>query len=506
MQFAISFLALALFIGSPVAAEYAVKVFFNNGLDEPGKSCSDADLARVTNAMYLATLKTTTRRELTAVTAAWCKAQCGDARYCFLVAPKCLGVKFRRTMEESETDLPSDETTAVSTEPTAHGQNYRDLQWVDNTCSQDITLITAALSAVKPSLAPSCQALLNAERSMNCIDVDSCVIHYLDLWNADTDKLVKGNFPDQGGTICLGRTKYSFRAVTNYCVSSVRFDMWGPGGYYKGQTEIGAPFYLYGDSGTDIFGDMPWQVGGYTIHSQADGLWSKVKTVQFEVKNCGAIERFDLWNADTNTVKVSNFPANGGSICAGDRFSLQAITNSQTQKVRFDIWGPNHYSGRTEETGRNFLYGSNGNDVYGATLQQGWFTMKAFVNDDYASVKEVNFEAKQCAAIVRFDLYNADTDAVMITDFPANGGTVCKTKRVSFRAVTNSYAQKARFDMWGYNYYSGRTEQSEQYYMYGYSGSDVLGEMLGESGYTMKVWLNDDYSTVKEVNFNVINC
>jgi hypothetical protein len=95
--------------------------------------------------------------------------------------------------------------------------------------------------------------------------------------------------------------------------------------------------------------------------------------------DCERIERFDLWNGETDTLNRTNV-LNGTVLCREDfRFSIQAVValNNCVDNVRFTLRGPDYDYSNTERTAPYFLFTNQGPEIEGRSLSPGNYTLVA---------------------------------------------------------------------------------------------------------------------------------
>jgi hypothetical protein len=113
--------------------------------------------------------------------------------------------------------------------------------------------------------------------------VSSCEIVQLDLWNALIDKRTTSNITS-GGKIC-NSFEVAIEAITTTCVKSVRFELTGPQNFSHTKNEYNAPYFLYGNSGSSIFGKN-LSLGMYKLTVSPDKRADLTKSISFEVISC----------------------------------------------------------------------------------------------------------------------------------------------------------------------------------------------------------------------------
>lgn len=109
-----------------------------------------------------------------------------------------------------------------------------------------------------------------------------CGIIRLSLWNAATDKRLRTLVNTT--EVCDDRS-ISIQTTANSCVDSLTMTLTGPNNYKYTNSEQNPPYFLFANSGKDIFGQT-LKPGVYTIVVVPDGKLNLAKRVSFSVKNC----------------------------------------------------------------------------------------------------------------------------------------------------------------------------------------------------------------------------
>jgi hypothetical protein len=107
--------------------------------------------------------------------------------------------------------------------------------------------------------------------------------------------------------------------------------------------------------------------------------------------------RWNLWNANTDTIYTPNFKS-GGSFCRSIfDFAFEAVTDSTVSKVFFSMTGPNGFSYTETETSALWaLFGNVGNDFYGQKLPVGTYSLSATANGDSSKSSTISFTVNNC--------------------------------------------------------------------------------------------------------------
>jgi hypothetical protein len=108
-----------------------------------------------------------------------------------------------------------------------------------------------------------------------------------DLWDGASDQ---GVFPymRNGMTICQP-LQVTVDAVPDRCVRRVRFDMTGPNNYRFTRNELAAPFFLFGNIASGVFGRTLAVDGVYTIVATPNGQSALNKTITFNMSQCYSV-------------------------------------------------------------------------------------------------------------------------------------------------------------------------------------------------------------------------
>ncbi len=116
------------------------------------------------------------------------------------------------------------------------------------------------------------------------IVTNSCTILQLDLWNGATDKLLTARMVNDM-KICSS-LEMAIDAITDKCVTNVKFFLTGPNNYTHSRVENNAPFFLYGNSGTAVIGQKLSSMGIYTVRAIPNGRIDLTTTIMFNVTAC----------------------------------------------------------------------------------------------------------------------------------------------------------------------------------------------------------------------------
>jgi hypothetical protein len=113
--------------------------------------------------------------------------------------------------------------------------------------------------------------------------VTSCVIRGLNLWNGMTNQRTISNFGN--GTHVCTNFEVAIEATTNQCVDYVALKLTGPNNFIYDKVESNAPFFLFGNKGTDVLGQT-LSIGRYTVTASPNGNGNLKRTITFTVREC----------------------------------------------------------------------------------------------------------------------------------------------------------------------------------------------------------------------------
>jgi hypothetical protein len=111
------------------------------------------------------------------------------------------------------------------------------------------------------------------------------------LWRiSGTSQSALSNIVAAGGTVSFCKSvSINIEVVTEPCVQSTKFEMWGPNNYERFHEEVEAPFALYGDDGTVLKPKTLSSVGKYDLWISPDYNlygYDKEKYFSVVVNNC----------------------------------------------------------------------------------------------------------------------------------------------------------------------------------------------------------------------------
>ena len=236
------------------------------------------------------------------------------------------------------------------------------------------------------------------------------------------------------------------------------------------------------------------------------------------------VESFTLWNADTDTIVKENVK-NGDSFCYSDsKLTFEAVTNACVEKVNFWLGGP------TE--GYNEAFGSEGpytmfhfnsaTDYIGENFPVGCYSLSTRIPTSTMSQPTIKFRIEKCppngvptgiadvrnAKILRFTLWNADTDKV-VKENVKNGDSFCySNSKLTIEAFPNACVEKVNFwlsgPVGGYNEAFG---SEGPYTMFHFnSATDYIGENFPVGSYTVSTHIPESSLSQPTVTFQIENC
>jgi hypothetical protein len=265
--------------------DYAPFVTFNDGLVTVDKMCTDAEMTLISETVKTAAVSGSRRRlgsgkkhrELQLLKCmplmAWATNKCG-------------GTKYTRRLDAKEFSSAA----SGSHSKASNANDVRELQ--SSICDANITRFNSKLDSVTNIVSSKCQAFV-ATRSFECRQLLDCDITTFHTWFANNDTVFKSNFPAVGGnsTLC-SKTNWAFQADTNFDVGNVQFTLTGPNGYSFSRIGRGAPYYIFGNNRTDLFGNRHFfngtllQVGTYTLTAAAIAAPQSPHVAQFNIVFC----------------------------------------------------------------------------------------------------------------------------------------------------------------------------------------------------------------------------
>jgi len=170
-------------------------------------------------------------------------------------------------------------------EDDAPRRNFRELSVNSPECQTKIRETFAAMqAAVSAGAAPIIQ------KSTKFICHEECMLNGFQLVNTDCDVVSRPTITD-GALICKNDYQWSFEAIVDDCVASVKFVLKKDSVKVFDRVENQARYTLFGNNQGDYFG--PSQVGlhtmdagSYTLTATPDGDTELTKTIMFELMEC----------------------------------------------------------------------------------------------------------------------------------------------------------------------------------------------------------------------------
>jgi len=205
--------------------------------------------------------------------------------------------------------------------------------------------------------------------------------------------LLYSNFT--GGNICIHKT-IAIETVPNDCVDSALTTLTGPNNYTYQRHEFDVPYSVFGDLGTgNLLGRTLPYVGTYTLTALPDGLSFKQKTITFNAVEL-SVTAVQLWDSVSKTVLNPNFT--GGNICNNKKVGFVFVISCGQSVQAFLKSSTNGYShNRTEIHAPYALFGDGGgNNIYGAFLSNGLYTLTIYPDQMVEKVKTIQFNVVTC--------------------------------------------------------------------------------------------------------------
>jgi hypothetical protein len=271
------------FVTSPfVNAAVMVRYIFNNGLNQTGMSCNDADTAQIDRIFKFYNFRNLRHgkveikdrqldleqdiigkdkeRQLVYYPP-YCKNNCAGFAKGTCRSTNCLGFR-QRELGSAAAD--------------------RDLQ---AGCEITKSAIDSNLNwlVAANQVSNSCKAWLMAPRTSECYDdVAYGIIESFNAWDTDRNVILHSNIAN-GYTVCSS-INVNFQAIGNECVVNVEMALTNPSPYntfFSGST----PYTAFGMMGSRLFGrKMP--AGNYTLSATPNRFPSNKKEIKLIVKNC----------------------------------------------------------------------------------------------------------------------------------------------------------------------------------------------------------------------------
>jgi hypothetical protein len=197
---------------------------------------------------------------------AWCRKACMSVLppYCQIFYPACYD--HRRRAEEAE----------------AHTSQPKLRELTGGTCEAQKQQILNELTQVVST--ESIPVVVN-QSPMTCFEIiDYCDVISFNVWNADTNMMIQENIAN-GALICKNNYQINIEAAADDCVSKVAFALKGPGGFSHTRTEHTAGYFMYGNSGAEVFGGT-LNVGTYNLTVIPDDDLTLAESISFTVGVC----------------------------------------------------------------------------------------------------------------------------------------------------------------------------------------------------------------------------
>jgi hypothetical protein len=162
------------------------------------------------------------------------------------------------------------------------GKESRD-RYLKLVCSKKAQEFDNILTKLVSHVSNGCKMVLQAKREITCDDLANyAAIESFSLWDGTTDTILRTNLQN-GDSIC-SNVSINIEAIPNACVEKASLQLKGPISVKSKQKTTG-PYYLFGNSGGDIFGQtLP--VGLYTLTTELPDTDVPPATLTFSVKTC----------------------------------------------------------------------------------------------------------------------------------------------------------------------------------------------------------------------------
>jgi hypothetical protein len=135
---------------------------------------------------------------------------------------------------------------------------------------------------------------------------------------------------------------------------------------------------------------------GNVVSAQCTAVMAAQRDFTCYDSNVCGIEKFRLWNADTDTVANENF-VNGSSFCrSAFRFNVEAVGVPCVGDVDMNMYGPNFFDNTYEGLAPYVIFGQNGTNIYGKRLAVGNYTLTATPDMKADLTKTLTFNINNC--------------------------------------------------------------------------------------------------------------
>ena len=164
-------------------------------------------------------------------------------------------------------------------------KNSRQLSITSPDCQAKIKEVYLAMQT-----AVSTAAMETIQTTTNFMCYNECQVTGFALWNADTD-IVVNPFSEDGSMICKNEFTFSFEAIADDCVGSVKFQLTKDSVLVLDRTEYTAPYALFGNRMSDFRGPnavglQDLASGAYVLTATPDNDVSMSKTITFTLMDC----------------------------------------------------------------------------------------------------------------------------------------------------------------------------------------------------------------------------
>ena len=192
--------------------------------------------------------------------------------HCYIWKPACKGYR-RRTHEIAQEN---------NVEETKKG---RQLSITSPDCQAKIEEVYLAMQTAVSSAAEK-----TIQTTTNFLCYSECQVTDFALWNANTDVVTNPSF-DNGTIICKNEYIFSFEAIADDCVDSVKFELTKDSELVFDRVEYTAPYALFGNQMSDFRGPSAvglhdLATGDYVLTAIPDNDKSISRTVTFTLMDC----------------------------------------------------------------------------------------------------------------------------------------------------------------------------------------------------------------------------
>ena len=234
------------------------------------------------------------------------------------------------------------------------------------------------------------------------------------------------------------------------------------------------------------------------VQADCKTLLSKPRNITcFDDVIYGVVEYFKLWDSASYPYKAIYEYFTGQDVCINKQIAIEAMTNECVDSLRATLRGPNGFYSDVYEWEIPYT-------AFKSTLPYvGQYELTVLPDDILSKKKILKFNGVSGETVTAIRLRDVMAQTFLNANF--TGGNVCNNKKVNFEAVT--CATSARFALTNTNGYShSNTESTAPFTVFpgDLYGTDN-GQTLQNGFYTLNIYPNNG-STVKKIQFNVVNC